>query len=523
MWDKLKNLFKNEEKSKVINNLEIKDNIKLNKKLKKNINLIKANIADCDDLNYRKFNFAKNPSQQAVAIFLNEFIEKDDLHQYVLKPLMEEDSINNIKSKDLLKEIKNNLLAISEIKLENDLANIITAILNGETALLINGVKQALILDIKQTAGRGVETPNIEATTRGPQEGFVENISTNITLIRKRLKDNNLMLKMKKIGVRSNTDVAMLYINDIAKPEIVKEVETRVDNINTDVIYDTGTIAQHILDNPHSPFPQFKNTERPDKTVASLMEGRVVLLVDGTPFALILPIVFIQFLNSPEDYYDHYFIGSALRILRLLSLIMAISLPAVYISLTSFRHELIPIDLALTIARVRAGVPFPAFLEALIMEVSLELLRESGIRLPGAIGQTIGIVGGLILGEAAVQAGLVSPPMVIVVAITAIASFAIPSYEAAVPLRLIRFPVMIAASIFGVLGLMFSWLVILIHLCSLKSIKQPYFAPFAPLKWHDLKDSLIRMPLNWLKSRPESIPTQNKKRQKTDSEAEDNE
>ncbi|WP_408955391.1 spore germination protein [Natroniella sp. ANB-PHB2] len=515
MWDKIKNFFKSESE-KIIDRLDFNQTEVVSSNLKNNIDYLKNNLAPSSDLVFRSFHLGRKKQIDAEVIYFNELISADILQKEVLRSLMfdlELDSTNRTVKKEINDTLINSTIPIGELETTQSLTKSLEKLLSGEVILFIEGLPKAFILGIKELEKREVQTPQIEAVTRGPQESFIEPLSTNISLIRRRLKDNNLMIDIQQVGERTKTDLAIIYIDDIADQNIIEEINSRLDNIQTDGVLEIGYINAFFQDNWASPFPQFQTTERPDKALANLLEGKVVLLLDGSPFASIMPTTFIQFLQSPEDYYDHFYIASLLRLFRVVAVLITVSLPAIYISLVSFHHELLPKDLALSIATAREGVPFPSVLEAFIMEISLEFLREAGIRLPGPIGQTIGIVGGLILGEAAVDAGLVSPPMVIVVALTAIASFVIPSYSATIPLRLLRFSMMLLAAVFSTYGLMIGWLLILIHLCSLESLGVPYFAPFAPIKLADLKDSFIKVPHKLMNKRPESTPTQQKKRQ----------
>jgi len=349
---------------------------------------------------------------------------------------------------------------------------------------------------------------------RGSREGLSETITVSLGMIRRRLKDPHLRVDLFEIGKRTKTNVAMLYIKGIADPKIVKEFKKRLDRINIDGVLESGYIEELIMDQVWSPFPQIQNTERSDVVVGHLLEGKVALVVDGTPHVLIAPAVFTQFYHSAEDYFERYMISSALRLIRLISLVIALLLPSIYIALISYHPEMIPNTLAIAMAAGRSVVPFIPILEALIMEFSVEILREASIRLPGPIGPTIGIVGALVIGDAAVTAGLVSPTMVIVVGLTTISSYANPNYNAAISLRILRFPFMIAAATFGLYGIMILLFLLLIHLSQLKSFGVPYMGPFGPLNLKDIKDSFIRVPWKWMIQRPSIYRPQDKIRQK---------
>ncbi|GAA4853175.1 spore germination protein GerLA [Paenibacillus vulneris] len=407
------------------------------------------------------------------------------------------------------------LLPLHSIMEVSGMGDVLNAILSGDTALLIHGSSKALVIGTKGWKSRGVDEPETEALIRGPREGFTEDICTTTSLIRRRLPDPNLRFDAYKIGKRIPKEVIVAYIEDIVNPKLVDEVKRRLGTINRDDMEGSGFIEQWIMDNVMSPFPQVLNTERPDKVAAALLEGRVAILVDGTPFQLILPITLVASFHSPEDMYQNWMISSVIRLLRLTAAFIATFLPGLYIALTEFHHGMLPSKLAFSIAGAREGVPFPAVVEAFMMEGTLELLREAGIRLPKPIGQTIGIVGGLVIGEAAVTAGIVSPIMVIIVAITAIASFTLPAYSFAISLRMLRFAIMLAAGLFGIYGIVLAYIMINIHLVNLQSFGVPYSTPIAPMFVKDWKELLMRAPVELLDSRPEMVKPQDKKRTKT--------
>jgi len=382
-------------------------------------------------------------------------------------------------------------------------------ILSGSAAIFVEDQHQAILVSAPKQSGRTVEEPATEALVRGPREGFTEDISTNILLIRKGIRDINLKLDRYTIGRRSRKSLVVAYIQGIIHPDILAELQRRLNTLDIDDAPESGIVEQWIEDSFLSPFPQLLHTERPDKVRAALLQGKAAIMLDGTPFALILPTTFVSLIQSPEDYYERWTIGSLIRMLRYGAVFISLFFPALYIALVSFHQGMIPFNLAFSIAAAREGVPFPAVIEALLMEGTLELLREAGIRLPKPIGQTIGIVGGLVIGEAAVQAGVVSPIMVIVVAVTAIASFAIPSYSAGIAFRMLRFANMLAASFIGLFGIILSFIMICLHLIRLSSFGVPYSAPFAPMFPDDWKDLFIRAPITLLTKRPIYMQTKN--------------
>ncbi|COQ77460.1 Bacillus/Clostridium GerA spore germination protein [Streptococcus pneumoniae] len=309
------------------------------------------------------------------------------------------------------------------------------------------------------------------------------------------------------MGKRSQKEVTLVYIEDIINPHIVKELDRRLQSIVTDVVLETGTIEQLIQDNNLSPFPQFLNTERPDNIIASLAKGKAAILVDGSPFALIAPLVFVDIFQSVEDHYERWVIGTLLRFLRMGSGIIAVLLPAMYVALVSYHQGLIPSKLAYSIAGAREGVPFPAYIETLMMALTMELIREAGIRLPKPMGQTIGIVGGLVIGEAAVNAGIVNPFLVIIIAVTAIATFSLPVYSITITFRILLFVFVLAATAFGLYGIILALIALAVHITNLTSVGIPYTTPIAPAFYKDWKEEFIRIPKAMLKDRPEYLQT----------------
>ncbi|GAB6180514.1 hypothetical protein JCM14036_18330 [Desulfotomaculum defluvii] len=347
---------------------------------------------------------------------------------------------------------------------------------------------------------------------RGPRDGFNETISNNTALIRRRIKSPNLRVEKLTVGQQTKTELCIVYIDGIARKEVINEVRNRINKIEIDGILESGYIEEFIEDTPMSPFPQIEHSERPDKVAAAILEGRIAILVDTTPFVLIVPTVFLQFIQSAEDYYERFPIGSLTRAVRVGAYFISVILPALYIALTSFHQEMIPTPLALSIAASREGVPFPSIGEAVIMEATFEILREAGIRLPKQTGQAVSIVGGLVIGQAAVQAGIVSQAMVIVVALTGISSFAIPAFNAAAAGRLLRFPLMFLASILGLPGILAGLSIVLIHLNGLSSFGVNYLSPVTSGKKDKYKDIIYRKPWWGMGHRPANIAGKNKTR-----------
>ncbi|MNO14594.1 Spore germination protein B1 [compost metagenome] len=417
-----------------------------------------------------------------------------------------------MSGQDLFDLLNKQFLSVQKYKITPSLDDVLVSVLSGDTALFIDGFNQVLLISSKKWTGRSVEEPQTEALVRGPREGFNESIETNVILLRRAIRDPKLRFDTYRVGERGKKELIIAYIDNIAHPALVQEVKRRVETIDIDDAPESGTIEQMIQDSFLSPFPLILHTERPDKVASAILQGKVVIMLDGTPFALIMPTTFVSLIQSPEDYYERWLIGSLIRILRYMAVAISLTFPSLYIALVSFHQGMIPSKLAFSIAAAREGVPFPAVVEAFLMELTLELLREAGVRLPKPIGQTIGIVGGLVIGEAAVQAGIVSPIMVIVVAVTAVASFAIPSYSAGIAFRILRFLTMIAASVFGLYGIILAMIMICIHLSRLQSFGIPYLTPLSPGFSHDWRDMIIRAPYTMLTKRPKFMQTKDDSR-----------
>ncbi len=490
----------------------------IDKDLNKNIQLLKDTFKDCDDIVYRNFYIGKDGEIALLFIYVDGLIDKPLLSEYVIQSLSDEEDIEkpigvNVKS-HIFNIIANEDIALSELKEEVEMGKIIDAILSGETALFIDGIDRAIILSTRGWPSRSVDEPETETVVRGPREGFTESLKVNTSLVRRRIKDPKLKIKMTKVGKRSKTGVAIMYIEDIVQNQLVEEVNKRIGKVDIDAILDSTMLENLIEDDYLSPFPQIENTERPDSVAASLYEGRVALVVDNSPFALIIPATIGTLMQSSEDYYGRWAITSTIRIIRYIAAFIALLAPSLYIAITSFHPGLLPTRLAYYVAATRVNVPFPAFLEAFLMELTIELLREAGTRMAGPIGTTIGIVGGLIIGQAAVDAGIVSPLMIIIVAVTTIASFTLPSYDLATGLRLYRFILMICAAILGLYGIMLGFLIMLTHLVKLNSFGIPFTSPYSGLGLEegDLKDTLVKAPIQKLKRRPTFTFPKNKRR-----------
>ncbi|WP_240421055.1 spore germination protein [Paenibacillus periandrae] len=457
--------------------------------LEENKDYLMRLFADCSDFVIRDFTIEGGIS--AVLFFVDGMVNTQFANE-AMKSLMILEG-----HEQLIDAIVEATLPISQTQKTDNYSDMLLSILSGDAGLIVEGNNQALLMGIRGMEKRSINEPETESVIRGPREGFVENIRTNTSMIRRKLKTPHLKMKPMTIGRESNTSIVITYMDDIADPEIVKEVLRRLEKIDIDAVLESGYIEEFIQDSAYSPFPQLQYTERPDTVAAALLQGKVGIIVDGTPFVLLVPFVFTDILQSNEDYYERFQISSLIRILRYVFLVLSLLTPGLYVAITTFHQDLIPTSLLLSIAAAREAIPFPAVVEALIMEITFEGLREAGIRLPKTIGSAVSILGALVVGQAAVQAGIVSAPMVIVVSLTGIASFTIPRFNGAIAIRMLRFPIIIAASIFGMYGILISLLIIIGHMANLRSFGIPYLSPLGPLSVGDLMDTAVRPPL-WL-------------------------
>lgn len=369
-----------------------------------------------------------------------------------------------------------------------------------------------LALPLKKHDGREVTITENEYTVAGPKEGFIEDLDVNLNLIRKRIAVPELIVDEMTVGRLSKSRLAMIYLEGIVDDQLLQTVKQRLADMDYDEFVDITQVSQFITDNPNSPFAQLLETERPDRVASSVTEGKVVLVLDGSPLALIGPTNLIEFFSSPDDYYDQWPVGMFIRLLRICAVIFSVIATSFYIAITTFHHELIPDDLLITMVATRIEVPYPPIVEVLILELTIELLREAGARLPERIGQTIGIVGGIVIGTAIVEASLASSVLLIIVALTALASFTTPIYQMGNTIRLLRFPFILLAQLYGFIGIAICLLLCIHHLLTLKSFGHPYLTPVYPLRIKDFKDSFFRLPI-WVQGkRPETLRTKKQDR-----------
>ncbi len=450
-----------------------------------NLSVILPQLKEMDDLVHEKKTL---PHGQVVYyLYIKEMNEKMEIQTFLKLLLQDHTSLTKEKLESNL-----SMMTTRSVKTSEELVD---AIFEGHCVVLINGFQHAYILETNGTKKRSIGDATSETVVRGPKIGFIEDLNTNLALVRQRLKNPDVKTVDMKIGLQKYTQVTIMYIDGIVQVPVLKEVKKRLKQVTIDDIQDSGVLEELIEDNVYSPFPQIQNTERPDKVASALNNGRVAIFVDHLPFVLVVPASLATIMQSPDDYYERWIAASLIRMLRFTSIFLTLFLSAIYIALVSFHQGLLPTTLAITISSTRENVPFSPIVEALIMEITIELLREAGLRLPNPLGQTIGLVGGVVIGQAAVQAHIVSSIMVIIVSVIALASFTVPQYGMGMSFRVLRFVSMFAAATFGLYGIVLFMLVLLTHLTRQKSFGTPYFSPDFVFSYKNEDNSIIRLPL----------------------------
>lgn len=509
----LKRIKVNENIGQVKSNY-VEETYTLHRNIEGTLTYLKEILGKSDDLVFREFQISINNPIKVFICFLNGMVDSDLINQHIVKPLMDINlkDFDKISGKlNIIKSVQDHILSVADLKETKSMNGVIDAILSGGTALFIDGNDTALTISTQGFEARPIQEPPTESTVRGPREGFTENLQVNTSLIRRKIKNPKLTFEKLILGKQTSTSIYIGYIDGIANPKIIQEVKNRLTRIDTDSILGSGYAEQFIKDHPLSPFPTIGNSEKPDNIAGKLLEGRVAILCDGTPFVLTVPYLFIESLQSAEDYYTDFYLASFKRLIRISAFFATVVIPALYVAITTYHSGMIPTVLLITMAASHEGTPLPAFLEALFMGATFELITEAGIKMPRPIGQAVSIVGALVIGQSAVQAGIISSPMVIVMAFTGIASFIIPPLSTVIILFRLVF-LMLGASL-GLYGILIGFFILFTNMCSLRSFGVPYFTPIAPMIWKELKDSVIRAPLWLMKLRPQPITWKNTQRQ----------
>lgn len=450
----------------------------------------KAVVGASPDIVYREIELGARP---AVVLFIEGLGEPHELLEAIRQdaPLYSENPEES--PEETVQRLKVHTITRGNLGEAATWTDIQEKLFSGHTILYIHGCRSALYVSTEALKQRGVEEATSQSVVRGPRESFTESLRTNTALVRRRIQSAKLQLEQWTIGDKTNTPVSIMYMEGVCDDGLLNELRARLDRIRLDSVLESNYIEEMIQDQRYSPFPTVYNSERPDAIASALVEGRIAIFVEGTPFVLVVPALFVQFFQSGEDYYQRGDFSSLVRLLRYLCFGIALLTPSMYIAITTFHQEMLPTELLTSLIGQREGVPFPAFVEAVIMEITFEILREAGIRLPKSIGQSVSIVGTLVIGQAAVEAGLVSAAMVIVVSLTAISNFALPAFNVGISVRMLRFVFMGIAASFGLFGIIISLIVLGLHLCSLESMGVPYMESFAPFRWRSQRDALLRL------------------------------
>jgi spore germination protein KA len=476
-----------------------------NTSLEQNIKMLKEIFSNDNTIIYRRFENQKNKTIRCCIIFADGMVNNEIINENIIQPIVGNTLLNY--EKGMIDSLQYGVIISNDVEKTSDVYLAIEAILGGDTVLFIEGASEVLVIGTKGWQVRSITEPENEKVLRGPREGFTESLIVNLALIRRKLQTPELKFIFRTLGVRSNTRACVCYIEGIANGKILQELNKRLDNVQIDGILDTGYLEELLSDAPLSMFKTLGSTERPDVVAGKLLEGKIALVVDGTPFVLTVPYLFIEHFQSNEDYYISYYSASISRVLRGCSFLFSISIPAVYVALVTFHKEMIPTPLLMSVAAARQGMPFPTVIEAIGMLIVFEILREAGARMPTFIGQALSIVGAIVIGQAAVDARLVSSPMIIVIAFSGITGLVINKMKGAV--FILRLVFILLASVFGLYGYVFGVTGWLIHLFQLRSFGIPYMYNLTSFDPEDLKDTVIRAPWWYMKYRPKLIATKN--------------
>lgn len=495
-----------------ISQLNTKSEQTLSTSLDEMMSLFRQIFNNDGTLRIRVLNNVYSDSLRFGLVYVDGMVDRDMIQEGVIKPVMAFDFSGMISGDkaELMEQIRTRVINISDVVSSTNLDVMISAVIAGKTLLLMDGYAGALNLSTQGWETKAIAEPVEEKSVKGPREGFTESLLVNLTLIRRRVQSSDLKFLFSQVGTRSNTQICICYMESLASPAILKELQNRIQQVDIDLILDTNYLSELIRDEPYSPFEMTGSTERPDAVVSKIMEGRVAVLLEGSPYALTVPFVFVENLQASSDYYNNYYFGSFNRMLRILGAFMSLSIPALYLALVTFSQEMLPTMLLLSISTARVAVPFPTVVEAIFMLTIFEVLREAGERIPTYIGQAISIVGALVLGQAAVEARIISAPMIIVVGLTGIMALLNPRLTG--PLIVVRTLLLFASFFLGLYGYFLGMLGLVIHLMSLRSFGVPYMLGVGSIRPQDVKDTAIRAPWWHMYTRPALIEVRNMKR-----------
>jgi spore germination protein KA len=472
----------------------MKSDYQLTASLEDNLSKLYGWLGHSKDLTVKKLQLRGIDSerQDAALLYINGMIDKTSLQDSILPSLLQSHSDEYEQPVSLLHVIKSRMLCAGDVTDTDSFDLAVERLLSGHLLVVIDGLHAVITTPITKFKERAISESKTQSVVRGPMEAFTESLDTNLSLIRRRIKDPRLRAKEMTVGSVTNTCLCIVYMEGFADPKVIDELTHKLKQIPLKGVLEGQYIESYINGMKWPVFPVVYNTDRPDTVTGDLLKGKVAILLDGTPFALLVPVLFVEFIHSTEDYYQPSLYGSMIRLLRFFTVLLTIFAPSMYIAITTLHQEMLPSQLIFSLAAQREGVPFPALVEALLMETSFEILREAGIRMPRAIGQAVSIVGTIVIGQAAVEAAIVSPAMVIIVAITGISSFVIPAYNMSIGLRMLRFPFMFAAASFGLFGITTLSIIVIFWMCSIRSFGIPYMSPNGPYIQSKQDDNLVR-------------------------------
>ena len=506
-------MFRKYEKRKPESNVNSKEEDKdtenkgLGKSLDNNISLFKNIFKNDDTLIIREFENKQLKAAQCCIIYIDGMVNTEIVNENIIQPVLRSDLSEDIESDNLLEELKKKVIVSNNVTSETEINKIVSSVIYGDTLFLLEGYDKALIISSKGWQSRSISEPESTKVVRGPREGFTESIMVNLSLVRRKIKNSDLKFKFKEIGERTHTKTCICYIEGLALEGILSELEQRLDKIEIDGIIDSGYIQELIKDAPYSPFETVGSSERPDIIAAKLLEGRIALFVDGSPFVLTVPYLIVENFQANEDYYNNYIFSSINRLLRGFTAVVSIAIPALFLAVVTYHQEMLPTPLLLSVSAARQGVPFPTSVSLFLMLFIFDVLREAGTRMPAPIGQAVNIVGTLVLGQAAVEARLVSAPVLIVTAVTGIMTLINMNFISAT--IIFRNILLLGASFLGVYGAIMCFIIMYLHLMSIRSFGVPYMMNVTRAKNHDGQDAWIRAPWWSMTLRPKIIGGKN--------------
>ena len=497
-----------------VNNKETNKDMKkndLDKSLDNNISLFKNIFKNDETVIFREFQNKRLKAAQCCIIYVDGMVNTEIINENIIQPVLYSDLSEDIENDNLLVELKKKVIVSNKVTLETEINQIVSSVIYGDTLFLLEGYNKALVINTKGWQTRSVSEPECSKVVRGPREGFTESIMVNLSLVRRKINDPNLKFKFKQIGERTHTKTCICYMEDLASDDILSELEQRLDKIAIDGIIDSGYIQELIKDAPYSPFETVGSSERPDVIAAKLLEGRIALFVDGSPFVLTVPYVVVENFQANEDYYNNYIFSTMNRLMRGFTAVTSITVPAIYLSIVTYHQEMLPTTLLLSIAASRQNVPIPTAVSLFLMFLIFDILREAGTRMPAPVGQAVNIVGMLVLGQAAVEAKLVSAPVIIITALTGIMTLINMNFISAT--IIFRTFLLLGASFLGIYGFFMCFIILYLHLMSIRSFGVPYMMNVTKAKNHDGQDAWIRAPWWIMTLRPKIIAAKDLVRQ----------